>query len=160
VEIASLADTTLLVLAPGLGDGIQAAKAGVVEIADIYVVNKADRGGAEQVTRDLRQVQSMGTARHAGWKAPIVKASAASGEGIDEVLAAIATHREWLEAGSELAARRQRRAATEIEAIALGEVRQRFGQVHGSAALAEAAARVVAGTSDPYSAAEALIAAL
>jgi LAO/AO transport system kinase len=160
VEIASLADTTLLVLAPGLGDGIQAAKAGVVEIADIYVVNKADRGGAEQVTRDLRQVQSMGSSRHAGWKAPILQTSAAGGDGIGELLDAITLHRSWLEEGPELVARRQRRAATEIEAIALGEVRQRFAQVHGSAALAEASARVAAGTSDPYTAAEALIAAL
>jgi LAO/AO transport system kinase len=94
------------------------------------------------------------------WTAPILKAAAATGDGIDGVVAAIAEHLTWLEAGAELAARRQRRAATEIEAIALGEVRQQFGQVHGSAALAEAAARVVAGTSDPYTAAAALVAAL
>jgi LAO/AO transport system kinase len=160
VEIASLADTTLLVLAPGLGDGIQAAKAGVVEIADIYVVNKADRGGAEQVTRDLRQVQSMTSGRHSGWKATILKTSAASAQGIDELLEAITAHRLWLESSGELAARRRRRAATEIEAIAVGEVRQRFTHVHGSAALDQAAGRVVAGESDPYAAAEALIAAL
>jgi LAO/AO transport system kinase len=160
VEIASLADTTLLVLAPGLGDGIQAAKAGVVEIADIYVVNKADRGGAEQVTRDLRQVQSMTSGRHPGWSARILKTSAASGEGVGELVEAINAHQAWLDSSGELLARRTRRAATEIEAIAVGEVRARFTHVHGSAALDEAAARVVAGHSDPYAAAEALIAAL
>ncbi|MCW2498063.1 methylmalonyl Co-A mutase-associated GTPase MeaB [Jatrophihabitans sp.] len=160
VEIASLADTTILVLAPGLGDAIQAAKAGVVEIADVYAVNKADRGGAEQVTRDLRQVQSMTAGRHEGWTAAILKLSAASGEGVAELLAAIDAHRAWLGDSGELAVRQQRRAATEIEAIAVGEVRQRFAHVHGSDALDEAAARVVAGESDPYTAAEALIAAL
>jgi LAO/AO transport system kinase len=160
VEIASLADTTLLVLAPGLGDGIQGAKAGVVEIADVYVVNKADRGGAEEVTRDLRQVQSMAAFRHESWKPPILKTSAASGTGIAEVIEAIASHAAWLRSSGELEVRRRRRAATEIEAIALGEVRQRFAHVHGSAALDAAAERVVAGQSDPYTAAEALIAAL
>jgi len=160
IEVASLADTTLLVLAPGLGDGIQAAKAGVVEIADVYVVNKADRGGAEQVTRDLRQVQSMSAGRHVGWKAPILKTSAASGDGIDAVIEAISAHRAWLGSSGELEARRRRRAATEIEAIALGAVRQRFAAVVGSAVLDKAASSVVDGTTDPFEAAEALIRAL
>ena len=91
VEIASLADTTLLVVAPGFGDGIQAAKAGIIEIADIFVVNKADRDGADQVVRDLRYMQSLG-GRHSAagaWRPPIVKTVAARGEGIDDVLAAI-----------------------------------------------------------------------
>jgi len=160
IEIASLADTTLLVLAPGMGDGIQAAKAGVVEIADVYLVNKADRGGAEEVTRDLRHVQSMSAGRHAGWTAAILKASAASGEGIDALVEVLDAHRAWLASSGELANRQRRRAATEIEAIALGEVRQRFAHVHGSAALDAAAAEVIAGRQDPYSAAEALINAL
>jgi LAO/AO transport system kinase len=160
IEIASLADTTLLVLAPGLGDGIQAAKAGVVEIADIYVVNKADRGDAEQVTRDLRQVQGMSAGRHSGWTATILKTSAASGEGIDALIEAVAQHREWLESSGELESRRRRRAATEIEAIALGSVRQRFAALGGPAALDAAAASVLAGETDPYKAAEALINAL
>ena len=160
IEIASLADTTLLILAPGLGDGIQAAKAGVVEIADVYLVNKADRGGAEQVTRDLRQVQGMSAGRHAGWKAAILKASAASGEGIEAVVDALTAHRSWLESSGELEQRRWRRAATEIEAIALGSVRERFAAVAGPAALDAAATSVVSGDTDPYQAAEALIEAL
>jgi LAO/AO transport system kinase len=160
IEIASLADTTLLVLAPGLGDGIQAAKAGVVEIADVYVVNKADRGGAEQVTRDLRQVQSLSAGRHEGWKASILKTTAVSGEGIQELIGALAEHRQWLEDSGELGVRRRRRAATEIEAIALGAVRERFATLAGPAALDDAAGRVVDGETDPYVAAEALIASL
>ena len=162
VEIASLADTTLLVLAPGMGDGIQAAKAGIIEIADVFVVNKADRDGADQVARDLRYMQSLG-GRHSdagAWRPPIVKTSAARGEGIQDVLAAIGKHQAWLQDHDELGRRRRARAATEIEALAVGAVRQRFAEVHGSAALTAAAARVVAGETDPYAAAEDLIAAL
>jgi LAO/AO transport system kinase len=162
VEIASLADTTLLVLAPGLGDGIQAAKAGIIEIADVFVVNKADRDGADQVARDLRYMQSLG-GRHSdtgAWRPPIVKTSAVKGEGIDAIVAALGKHREWTERHGELERRRRMRAATEIEAIAVGEVRQRFAAVHGSAALDTAATRVVAGETDPYSAADELIESL
>ncbi len=99
VEIASLADTTLLVVAPGFGDGIQAAKAGIIEIADIFVVNKADRDGADQVVRDLRYMQSLG-GRHSdagAWRPPIVKTVAARGEGVDDVIAAIEKHRSWMD---------------------------------------------------------------
>ena len=162
VEIASLADTTLLVLAPGLGDGIQAAKAGIIEIADVFVVNKADRDGADQVARDLRYMQSLG-GRHSGagaWRPPIVKTVAARGEGIDELLAALEKHAAWMAEHGELERRRQARAAAEIEAIALGTVKQRFAQVHGSAALGAAAARVVAGETDPYTAADELVESL
>jgi LAO/AO transport system ATPase len=162
VEIASLADTTLLVLAPGFGDGIQAAKAGIIEIADVFVVNKADRDGAEQVTRDLRFMQSLG-GRHSAagsWRPPIVKAVATRGEGIDKVLEEIENHRTWMDKHDELTRRRRARAAAEIEAIALGTVKLRFNQVHGSAALDAAAARVVEGDTDPYTAADELVATL
>jgi LAO/AO transport system kinase len=162
VEIASLADTTLLVVAPGFGDGIQAAKAGIIEIADVFVVNKADRDGADQVARDLRYMQSLG-GRHSepgSWRPPIVKAVASRDEGVDKVIEAIEKHRAWMDEHDELARRRRMRAAAEIEAIALGTVKLRFGQVHGSAALDAAAARVVAGETDPYSAAEELVASL
>ncbi len=162
VEIASLADTTLLILAPGFGDGIQAAKAGVIEIADVFVVNKADRDGADQVVRDLRHMQSLG-GRHSGagsWRPPILTTIAARDEGIDTLIAAVDKHRGWLTSHGELELRRQARAAAEIEAIALGTVRLRLVTLHGSASLDEAAAQVVAGDTDPYTAAEALIARL
>jgi LAO/AO transport system ATPase len=162
VEIASLADTTLLVLAPGFGDGIQAAKAGIIEIADIFVVNKADRDGADQVARDLRYMQSLG-GRHSdagAWRPPIVKTVAARGEGVEDLMAAIDKHRAWMDEHGELARRRRARAAAEIEAIAIGTVKQRFAEVHGSAALDAAAARVVDGDTDPYSAAGELVASL
>jgi LAO/AO transport system ATPase len=162
VEVASLADTTVLVLAPGMGDGIQAAKAGIIEIADLFVVNKADRDGADQVARDLRYMQSLG-GRHSAagsWRPPIVRTVAVRGEGVDGLVAALGKHRAWMQAHGELAARRRARAATEIEAIAVGEVRARFAAVHGSAALDAAASRVVAGDTDPYAAAAELVASL
>jgi LAO/AO transport system kinase len=162
VEIASLADTTMVLLAPGMGDGIQAAKAGILEIADIFVVNKADREGADQVSRDLRYMQSLG-GRHSAagaWRPPIVKTVASRGEGVQDVVAAVEKHGEWMRSHGELDRRRAARAAAEIEAIALGQVRQRFASVHGSTALEAAARRVVAGETDPYTAADELVAAL
>jgi LAO/AO transport system kinase len=152
----------VLVLAPGLGDGIQAAKAGILEVADIYVINKADRDGADQVARDLRYMQSLG-GRHSaagGWRPPIVKTVAARDQGVPDVLAAIAKHEEWMVGHGELQRRRRARAATEIESLALGQVRLRFAAVHGSAALDAAADRVVAGKTDPHTAAAELVEAL
>jgi LAO/AO transport system ATPase len=164
LEIASLADTTLVLVAPGMGDGIQAAKAGILEVADIFVVNKADRDGAQQTVRDLRYMQSLGGrfAEPGHWRPPIVKtvASRETDNGIDEVLAKIEAHREWLESSGEGQQRRVDRAAREVEAIALASLRERMGDVHGSAALGSLAEKVVAGETDPYTAADDLVAQL
>ena len=160
VEVASTADTTLVLLAPGMGDGIQAAKAGILEVADVFVVNKADRDGADQTVRDLRYMLSLG-GRHSeagAWRPPIVRTVASKAEGIDDVLAAIDKHAEWLTSTGELDHRRRARACAEIEAIALAALRGRIGDVHGSAALDTLAARVVAGETDPYTAADDLVA--
>src|SRR5665811_175141 len=119
VEIASLADTTLVLLAPGMGDGIQAAKAGILEIGDVYVVNKADRDGAPQVRRELRNMIALADRPPDSWKPPIVLTVASKGEGVDEVAAEIANHLEHLSATGELRERRHRRVRSEIEAIAL-----------------------------------------
>jgi LAO/AO transport system kinase len=163
VEIASLADTTIVLLAPGMGDGIQAAKAGILEVADVFVVNKADREGADHVVRDLRYMQSLGIeapsqAKVDGkWVAPILKTVAAKGEGIEEVIDAVERHRAWMEQSGELQRRRTRRAADEVEAIALTVLRERIGDLRGGDALATLAGRVVAGELDPYSAADELV---
>jgi len=157
VEIAGLADTTLVLLAPGMGDGIQAAKAGILEIGDLYVVNKADRDGADQVRRDLRSMLALAQTPEGGWKPPIVKTVAQKGEGLDEVIAEIENHRAWLESSGELARRRTRRARDEIEAIAVTALRKRWGDVHGRSELDELATAVVAGESDPYAAADTLL---
>jgi LAO/AO transport system kinase len=158
VEIAGLADTTLVLLAPGMGDGIQAAKAGILEIGDLYVVNKADRDGADQVRRDLRSMLALAQTPEGGWKPPIVKTVAQKGEGLDEVVNEIEHHRAWLESSGELARRRTRRARDEIEAIAVTALRRRWGDVHGRSELDELATAVVAGDTDPYAAADTLLA--
>jgi LAO/AO transport system kinase len=160
VDVVSLADTTLVLLAPGMGDGIQAAKAGILEVADIFVVNKADRDGAPQTIRDLRHVISLGRKEMTGpaWRPPIVPTVATTGDGIDEVLAAIEAHHTWLVDTGELEARRRRRAVSEIEAIAVRALRSRLENVHGGELLDRLAKQVVAGELDPYSAADALIA--
>ncbi|MGW1990496.1 methylmalonyl Co-A mutase-associated GTPase MeaB [Embleya sp. NPDC001921] len=161
VEIASMADSTVVLLAPGMGDGIQAAKAGILEIGDLYVVNKADRDGAATTARELGHMLSLGEARGpGGWRPPIVKTVASRGEGVDEVVEALEKHRAWMEAGGELTRRRRRRVADEVEAIAVTALRSRIGDLPGGRRLDALAARVLAGDLDPYAAADELIAGL
>ncbi len=157
VEIAGLADTTLVLLAPGMGDGVQAAKAGILEIGDVYVVNKADRDGAEQVRRELRTMISLAERPEGSWKPPIVLTVAQSGQGVDELVAAIDDHRSWMEASGELERRRVRRARDEIEAIAVTALRAKWGDVHGRTELDDLADQVVAGKTDVYRAADVLL---
>ena len=158
VEIASAADTTLVLLAPGMGDAIQAAKAGILEIGDVYVVNKADRDGAHQVVRELRNMLALAERVGGDWKPPIVSTVAVQGEGLDDLVKAIDAHRAWLESDGRLADRRRKRAADEIAAIALTELRERFGDLAHDQRLETLAARVVAGETDPYAAADELVA--
>jgi LAO/AO transport system kinase len=160
VEVAGLADTTLVLLAPGMGDGIQAAKAGILEIGDVYVVNKADRDGADTLRRELRSMLALAERPEGAWRPPIVKTVASKGAGLDEVVAEIDRHHAWLESSGELALRRTGRARDEIEAIAVTALRERWGDVHGRSELDELAAAVATGESDPYAAAETLLAAL
>ena len=157
VEIASMADTTLVLLAPGMGDGIQAAKAGILEIGDVFAVNKADRDGADATARELRHMIGLGERLAGAWRPPVLKMVAARGEGIDELVAAIEKHRLWaIESGAGLV-RRERRAAEEIEALAVEAVRRRL--VADPAVLGGLAADVAAGLEDPYQAADRLLAA-
>lgn len=157
VEIAGLADTTLVLLAPGMGDGIQAAKAGILEIGDLYVINKSDRDGADALRRDLRSMLALAERSEGAWKPPIVKTVASRAEGLDEVVAEIDKHHAWLEESGELERRRTRRARDEIEAIAVTALRARWGDVHGRSELDDLASAVVAGESDPYTAADSLL---
>ena len=159
VEIASMADTTLVLLAPGMGDGIQAAKAGILEIGDVYVINKADRDGADQVRRELRSMLALAERPEGAWKPEIVKTVAMTGEGVDDVVAALDRHFAHLRDSGELEARRVRRARDEIEAIAVTALRERWADVHARSELDVLAEKVVGGTTDPYSAADELLAA-
>jgi LAO/AO transport system kinase len=160
VEVASLADTTLVLLAPGMGDAIQAVKAGILEIADVFVVNKADRDGADATYHDIQGMIGLGERQAGQWRPAVVRAVAARGEGIDDILAAVDKHQAWLVEHGELRRRREERAAAEIEAIAVGVLRERIGTLRGGrggSALPELAARVAAGDLDPYSAADDLL---
>jgi LAO/AO transport system kinase len=160
VEIASLADTTVVLLAPGMGDGIQAAKAGILEIGDVYVVNKADRDGADQVRRDLRNMLALADrdeSAGAAWKPPIVQTVAQTGQGVDEVVEKLDKHRAWMESTGELDRRRVRRARDEVEAIAVTALRERWGDVHARSELDGLAEQVAAGSTDPYAAADELL---
>jgi LAO/AO transport system kinase len=156
VAIASLADTVVVLLAPGMGDAVQAAKAGILEVADLFVVNKADKPDAQQVVRDLRNMLALGTTEPGGWKPPIITAVASNGprdEGIAELVTRLDAHWDWLRSSGELRRRRRARAREEITALAFATLRER---VTGSAD--ELAARVADGTLDPFQAAEEVLA--
>ncbi|WP_282794199.1 methylmalonyl Co-A mutase-associated GTPase MeaB [Streptomyces sp. CC224B] len=158
VEIASQADTSVVLLAPGMGDGIQAAKAGILEIGDVYVVNKADRDGADATARELNHMLGLGESRAPGdWRPPIVKTVASRGEGTDEVVEALEKHRAWMEERGVLAERRAARAAREVETIAVTALRERIADLHGDTRLSALAERIVAGELDPYAAADTLV---
>jgi LAO/AO transport system kinase len=156
VEVAGLADTTLVALAPGFGDAVQVAKAGILEVADVFVVNKADRDGAEVVARDLRQMLHLGQARP--WQVPVVLTVAERGDGVGELVEAVAAHRDHLASSGELERRRRLRAAREVEEIALADLRTELGELGRGEALDTLAEQVAAGKLGPYSAADQLLA--
>jgi LAO/AO transport system kinase len=157
VEVAALADTTVVVVAPGMGDAIQAAKAGILEVADVFCVNKADRPGADRTARELRELQALGGT---GTDAAIVATTASTGEGIDELRDAITAHHDRLVADDALQRRREGRARLQIRELALGTVRERAAALTGAAGLDELAAAVARRELDPYVAADRLLAAI
>ena len=154
VAIASLADTVVVLLAPGMGDAIQAAKAGILEVADLYIVNKADKPDAQQVVRDLRTMLALGTTEPGGWKPPIITATATTGEGVAELVTRLDAHWTWLAQSGELRRRRHARAREEITALAFAALRGQFVD----AGAAQLAAQVADGTLDPFQAAEEILA--
>jgi LAO/AO transport system kinase len=157
VAIASLADSTLVIVAPGMGDSVQASKAGILEIADIFVVNKSDRPGAQEAIRDLRTMLAMASYGEGAWKPPIVETMAASGQGIDDLVSFLNAHGAWLDESGEGERRRVARAREEITVLAVAQVRERLGALPGEARLEELAGQVASGKLDPYSAADQLI---
>ena len=159
VEIAGLADTTLVLAAPGTGDAIQAAKAGVLEVADIFVVNKSDQPGAQEAVRDLRTMIAMARRGEGDWKPPIVTTTATTGEGIADLTARLDAHWSWLASSGERDRRRLARARAEITALAVAALAVRMGGLPNGTGLDSLAARVAAGELDPFSAADELVAA-
>ena len=156
VEITDACDTTLVVVNPGWGDAVQAAKAGLMEIADVFVVNKADRPGTKESVREIKQMLDMSTAE---WKPEIVETIAVKGEGIDDLWAAVEKHRAYQEERGRLGVRRRRRVQREIREIVAQRFRSRVEREAG-AELEELTEKVLARELDPYSAADVLIAAL
>ncbi|HEX2058128.1 MAG TPA: methylmalonyl Co-A mutase-associated GTPase MeaB [Actinomycetota bacterium] len=156
VEITDACDTTLVVVNPGWGDAVQAAKAGLMEIADVFVVNKADRNGTRQAVQELRQMLELS---EADWKPEIVETVATKGTGIDELWAAVEKHRAYQEEQGLLEARRRRRVQREIKEIVAERYRARV-EHEQVVLLDEMTAEVAARRLDPYAAADRLIAAL
>ena len=153
VDIASLADSVIVLLAPGMGDAIQAAKAGILEVADLFVVNKADKPDSQQVVRDLRNMIALADRGEGGWKPPIVSTVAVRNEGIQELVSRLNQHWSWLNDTGELKRRRLARAREELTALAFAALRGRLA----ASRLDELAARVADGTLDPFAAADELL---
>ena len=156
VDIIDHADTVVLALMPGSGDSVQALKAGVMEIPDVIVVNKADHPLTDTMVREIRGVLSLGPQED--WRVPIVKAEASRGEGIDELGEKISEHREFIEERGTLAERRRRNLLNEVLALAAGRLRRRLeAQIRGDESVQELLDEVVARRLDPASAAAKLL---
>ena len=155
VEVAGATDTTLVVLAPGWGDAVQVAKAGILEVADIFVVNKADREGADEAVRDLRNMLSIGPKTE--WRPPIVKTSTATGEGIADLWQAIGKHRKHQESSGSLERKRTKRILDEVKDMAAFRLREHvageLSEDSGAFLVEDLAQRRI----DPYRAAEILL---
>jgi LAO/AO transport system kinase len=156
LEVAEMADAVLVLLAPGMGDGIQAAKAGILEIGDIFVVNKSDRDGAQALVRELRTMIALADRGRQDWKPPIVMTMAYENRGIGDLLDAIDRFRASQAKTGRAASRRIARARREVEGIALAKVRAEF-RLNGEAGLEDLARAVSRGELDPYAAADRVV---
>jgi LAO/AO transport system kinase len=122
VEVATATDTTLVVVAPGWGDAVQVAKAGILEVADVFVVNKADKEGAQEAARDLRHMLKMGPAP--GWLPPVILTSTVTGDGVEELWEAIEGHRKHQESTGDIGSKRRARLLAEVETMAAQEFKE------------------------------------
>jgi LAO/AO transport system kinase len=155
VEIASSADTTVVVTNPGWGDAMQANKAGLLEVADVFVINKADRAGVRETRRDLEQMLDLGEER--AWRPPIVESVASVGSGTEAVWAAVNEHRAFQEATGELASRRRRRSRDELARVLVVSARSRVDHLASGTIYDQILGDLAEGRIDPYSAAERLL---
>lgn len=159
IEVARTAHTTVVVLVPGMGDDVQAIKAGLLEIADCFAVNKSDRDGADKVVRELQVMLEMRPRREGDWEPPIVKTAAISGEGIGDLRSALDRHAAWAAGGGRseqaLAARRKNELAEIMRGMITREVERRLEAHHGG--LDGLASNLRAAAKDPYTAAEEIV---
>ena len=160
VEVAKQADTTIVVLAPGMGDAIQAAKAGILEIADIFCVNKSDKDGAKETVRDVRGMLELGHGRDPEWEIPIVLTSTVTEDGLDALWDAIRGHEAHLRAGRRLEERRRERFGSEIRQIVGERLKAHLEAAAGADVLESLLQDVLERKLDPYSAADELLAKL
>jgi LAO/AO transport system kinase len=158
VEVAAATDTTVVVVNPGWGDAIQANKAGLLEIADVFVINKADRPGANQTRRDLDLMLDL--TELGEWRPPIVETVASTGEGLDALWAAVGDHRDHQVASDTLAAHRRNRLEREFRQILSARLDQRIDELSRTAPFIDVTDAMVAGGLDPYEAADRILAAL
>jgi LAO/AO transport system kinase len=152
VEVAGAADTTVVVVNPGWGDAVQAAKAGLLEIADIFVVNKADRPGAQETVRDLDNMLDLSPG-HGDWRPPILSTVAATGEGTDELWAAVRSHKAHLESSGQLEEGRNRRLLEELRRVIVSKIEQSVRSGEDSETYERVKALVLKRELDPYEAA-------
>ncbi len=165
LDIMKLADTTVVVLVPESGDAIQTMKAGLMEAADVFLVNKADRSGAPALMAELTfaahlSLTSAASPKNIEWEIPVLSAEAQRGVGIAELLADVRRHRAALEAAGALAARRRARRREELKTLLLDEVRQKVERALAGGELARTVDAVVEGALDPYSAVQAILTVL
>jgi LAO/AO transport system kinase len=157
VEIAGKADTTVVVVNPGWGDSVQANKAGLMEIADVFVINKADRKGTQETRRDLEGMLELGDIAHDAWHPPIIPVVATERKGVDALWAAVLEHRAHITESGELARRREFRLREELREIVARRLEQRAREIVTGVRWSELQADVVARTTDPWAAADEML---
>jgi LAO/AO transport system kinase len=154
VEVASAADTTMVVVTPGWGDSMQANKAGLLEVADLFVINKADRPGAREARRDLEQMLDLSTLGE--WRPPVVDTVATTGEGMAALWEEIARHRDHLQRSGQLERRRADRLGHELRRVLMARSAARIDELASGEEFASAVKALAAGELDPYQAADRL----
>jgi LAO/AO transport system kinase len=157
VEVAGKADTTIVVVNPGWGDSVQANKAGLMEIADVFVINKADRKGVEETRRDLEQMLDLSDLHHDAWRPPILATVGSTGEGVPALWDAVLRHRAHAEDSGLLAERRSFRAAEELREIVTNRLREKARALCTGQRWDELTEAVGAQTTDPWTAADEML---
>jgi LAO/AO transport system kinase len=156
IEVAGAADTTVVVVTPGWGDAIQASKAGLLEVADVFVVNKADRDGAAQTRRDLENMLDLNPAM-GDWRPPVVTTNAVAGDGVEALWDKVREHRAYLDSSGELQRRREERLVAEMNRVLLHLLERDVRGLAGGAAFQAARADLLARRLDPFEAATRLV---